>query len=215
MRNRKLQDRPPARRTPHLGDPVASVPDRLLRGAFGGRRSAFTGHKKELFIFKSKSHYTVEEQMIGLTEIGIVVAGLPIMYWYIRMARELNPTNLIKSDEIDRFIDIAKTGVLGAGIALAFLVNADLTRSTVATWKIKVAPLLLLATVGLGIAYMTVVSRQFQVSREPHTDYKHEAAIRRRWSLLINALSLGALFTFLIALFAVADIIWGIPTASK
>jgi hypothetical protein len=150
--------------------------------------------------------------MIVLTEIGSAVGAVAIVCWYWR-ARKLKTTGLIKDDEMNRFIDIAKTGVLAAGIALAFLVNADLSRSTVAAWKIKAAPLLLLATVGLGIAYMTVLSRQFQLRRESNKDI--EAAIESKWSLLINALSLCALFTFLIALFAIADIIWGIPTASK
>ncbi len=39
MRNRRLQDRPPARRTPHLGDPVASVPVMLHLSWLNGVRN--------------------------------------------------------------------------------------------------------------------------------------------------------------------------------
>ena len=45
MRNRRLQDRPPARRTPHLRDPVASVP-RPASSSFGFYPADFIGRKR-------------------------------------------------------------------------------------------------------------------------------------------------------------------------
>ena len=117
----------------------------------------------------------------------------------------------IEGDEVDRFLGIAKTAFTASGIGLVLLVNAKVSMSSVSPWKIKAAPIFLLFSVILGLFYMVVLSRQFQLNKRQEEDGPILARIPIPWWYLINALSLLALYLFLLGLCAIADIVWGLP----
>ena len=149
-----------------------------------------------------------------MTEIGIVGGGVILILWYVLMARGMHKKgqNLIELDEVDRFLGIAKTGVTASGIALVLLVNANVSRSLVSPWKVKAAPIFLLFSVVLGLVYMVVLSRQFQLYKRQEEGGAVQARIPPLWWHLINSLSLGGLYLFVLGLCAVADIVLGLPS---
>ncbi len=148
-----------------------------------------------------------------ITEIGFYVAGPLFLLWYFLMARSMhvNGRDKIEGDEVDRFLGIAKTAFTASGIGLVLLVNEKVSMSSVSPLKIKAAPIFLLLSVILGLSYMVVLSRQFQLNKGREEDGTILARIPIPWWYVINFLSLVGLYLFLLGLCAITDIVWGLP----